>query len=85
VGESGWENWLVGWRGGWLGGGQVAIDPFQNLLAPTLFDCFREKTRSISNARAPSAGATAELWKGSIRVGDGRTFVVRWHERRRQK
>jgi hypothetical protein len=42
-----------------------AIHPFQNILAPALFDCFREKTRSISNAPAPSAGATAELWKGS--------------------
>jgi hypothetical protein len=43
-----------------------AIDPFRNLLAPAPFDCLREKTRSISNARAPSAGATAEMWKGSM-------------------
>jgi hypothetical protein len=26
------------------------IDPFQNLLAPALFNCFREKTRFNSNA-----------------------------------
>jgi hypothetical protein len=45
---------------------EFVLDPFQNLLAPALFDSFREKTRSISNARFPSAGARAELWKGSM-------------------
>jgi hypothetical protein len=37
------------------------MDPFQNLLAPARFGCFRKKTRFISNARAPSAGATGNL------------------------
>jgi hypothetical protein len=48
-----------------------SIVPFQNLLPPALFDCFGERTRSITDARAPSAGATAELWKGAI-LGGGR-------------
>jgi hypothetical protein len=42
------------------------IDPFQNLLPPALLGCFRENTRTISNAWAPCAGATAEFWKGSM-------------------
>jgi hypothetical protein len=46
-----------------------AVYPFQNLLDPAQFDCFREKKHSISNGQAPSAGAAAELWKGSIRAG----------------
>lgn len=45
-----------------------SIDPLQNLVAPALFDCFGEKTRSIANARAPSAGAAAKLWKGSLPI-----------------
>jgi hypothetical protein len=48
---------------------RLGIDPFQNLLASALLDCFREKTRSISNARAPSARATAEFRKGCISDG----------------
>jgi hypothetical protein len=42
------------------------LDPIQNLLAPALFDCFREKTRSIPNARVRIAVSTAEFWKGSM-------------------
>jgi hypothetical protein len=44
------------------GGG--AIDSFQNLLAPALLDCFREKTRFISNVRNPSARATGNFGRG---------------------
>jgi hypothetical protein len=40
------------------------IGPFQNLLAPALFGCFREKTRFISKVRAPSAGATGNFGRG---------------------
>jgi hypothetical protein len=32
---------------------------------PALFDCFREKTRSISNMRSPRRGPRG-FWKGSI-------------------
>jgi hypothetical protein len=44
--------------------------PFQNLLAPALFGCFREKTCFISNARDPSAGATGNFGRG-LYVGRG--------------
>jgi hypothetical protein len=56
------------------------IDPFQNLLATALFDCFGERTRSISNARAPSAGATAELCTGSMTPVQGARAHLRLEE-----
>jgi hypothetical protein len=51
----GWERGRARVLGRGLRRG-VVIDPFQNLLAPALFDCFREKTRLISNARARVRG-----------------------------
>jgi hypothetical protein len=36
----------------------------QNLLAPALFDCFREKTRFIPTVQSPSAGATGNFGRG---------------------
>jgi hypothetical protein len=47
-------------------GGGGRIDPFQNLLAPALFDCSREKTRCISYVRR--LGAT-EISGGVYKVG----------------
>jgi hypothetical protein len=52
------------------------IDPFKSLVAPALFDCFREKTRFISNVWDPECGGHAEFWKGStISVGGWRSRI----------
>jgi hypothetical protein len=76
---------LGSWRGCLYGNSESAIDPFQNLLAPALFDCPREETRPISNVRRPSAGGHAEFYKGrSLRLlsgGGGESWTKRASER----
>jgi hypothetical protein len=42
------------------------IHPCQHFVAPALFDCFGERTPSISNLRGPECGGLAEFRKGSI-------------------
>jgi hypothetical protein len=42
----------------------ITIDPFQNLQAPALFGCFREKTRFISVLRGLWGGGRGSGWVG---------------------
>jgi hypothetical protein len=65
---------------GELKGSELAVvpDPSHSLLAPALFDCFCEETRSISSVRSPSAGSTRNFGRG-LWVSWNRTSSGQWY------